>query len=266
MGETHDVDAIEVALPTADSASTLDGTLARLRESVAAADVAVARLLLVDDESDDDTRAIARRHGDEAGWPVEVRSLPCSLPRARELAIDAVGTDWFLFLDDDVRVSESYVGDLLDATAPSVGGVQGRKATRTESPSDWVRRRSRRAGTHATLLRRAAVRDVSFPPDLHVLEDEYLRRHVETRGYLWVFNHRARFEHANQGRHPIGWQEGYLGAKYGLSRFHDVALNVPFAAATGRNPLPYAKRAAGWVAGRVARSAGGETGVDPANA
>ncbi|WP_205596741.1 glycosyltransferase family A protein [Halostella salina] len=262
----HEVDTIEVAMPTADSGSVIDETLARLRRSVTATDVTVARLLLVDDESDDDTRAVARRHAAEAGWPVEIRSRPCSLPRAREVAIGAVETDWFLFLDDDARVSESYVGDLLAATAPLVGGVQGRKAARTERPSDWVRRRSRRAGTHATLLRRAAVQDLSFPSDLHVLEDEYLRRHVEDRGYLWTFNHRATFEHANQERHPIGWQEGYLGAKYGLSRFHDVALNVPFAAATGRNPAPHAKRAAGWVAGRIARSAGGETDVDPANA
>lgn len=262
----QDIDAIEVAVPTADSGNVIDETLARLRESIAAADVDVSRLLLVDDESTDDTRAIARRHGDEAGWPVDIRSLPCSLPRARELAIDSVETDWFLFLDDDVRVSESYVGDLLAATAPVVGGVQGRKASRTENPSDWVRRRSRRAGTHATLLRSKAVKGVSFPSDLHVLEDEYIRRHVERRGYIWTFNHRARFEHATQERHPIGWQEGYLGAKYNLSRFHDVALNVPFAAATGRNPVPHAKRAAGWIAGRVVRTAGGETGVDPANA
>jgi len=258
-------DTIDVAMPTAESGGVLDGTLERLRAAVEAADVRVAQLVLIDDESTDDTRNAARRHAEEAGWQTTIRSLPCSLPRARELAIDAVDAEWFLFLDDDVRLTDDYLEQMLNATAPMVGGVQGRKASRTEDPSDWVKRRSRRAGTHATLLRRDAVEGVSFPPDLHVLEDEYLRRYVESRGYVWVFNHQARFEHANQERHPIGWQEGYLGAKYDLSRFQDVALNVPYAAATGRNPFPHAKRTAGWIAGRIART-GGESDVEAASA
>ncbi len=261
----NEIDTIDVAMPTADSGDVLDGTVERLRVSAEAADVQVDRLILIDDESTDETRSIARRHAEEAGWEPVIRSLPCSLPRARELAVDTVEADWFLFLDDDVRLTEHYLDHMLDAAAPLVGGIQGRKASRTENPSDWVQRRSRRAGTHATLLRRDAVGGVSFPPDLHVLEDEYLRRYVESRGNVWVFNHRARFEHANQERHPIGWQEGYLGAKYDLSRFQDVALNVPYAAATGRNPVPHASRAAGWIAGRIARD-GGESDVDAASA
>jgi glycosyltransferase involved in cell wall biosynthesis len=261
----NETDTIDVAMPTADSGDVLDGTLERLREAVEAADVRVAKLVLIDDQSTDDTRDIARKHADAAGWETTIRSLPCSLPRARELAVDAVEAEWFLFLDDDVRLRERYLEQILNATAPLVGGVQGRKASRTETPSDWVKRRSRRAGTHATLLRRDAVEGVSFPPDLHVLEDEYLRRHVESRGKLWVFNHQARFEHANQERHPIGWQEGYLGAKYDLSRFQDAALNVPYAAITGRNPVPHAKRAAGWIAGRIERD-GGESDVEATSA
>jgi len=54
-------------------------------------------------------------------------------------------------------------------------------------------------------------------------------------------------------RHPIGWQEGLLGGKYGLSAFQDVALHVPYAAMTGRDPRPHAARTAGWVAGRLCR-------------
>lgn len=246
---------IDVAMPTYDSADVLEGTLQRLADSEAASSVSVDTLILVDNESTDGTREIARECAEEAGWDLEIRSEPCSLPRARELAIEAVDTEWFLFLDDDVRLSESYLRDLADATAPIVGGVQGRRESRTEHPSTWVRRRARRGGTHAILVRRAAVEDVSIPPDLTVLEDEYIRRHVEEHGYLWVFNHRARFAHASQDRHPIGWQEGFLAGKYDLKPFHEVALNVPFSLASGRNPLPHAKRAVGWVAGRLRRSA-----------
>lgn len=248
-------ETIDVAIPTYESGAVLDGTLERLARAEEAASLTVSRLVVVDNESDDDTREIARTAADVNGWEPVVTSRPSTLPEARELAIDRVESEWFLFLDDDVRLSESYLDDVAGAVAPAVGAVQGRKATRNERNTDWVRRRARRGGTHATLVRRSTVEDLSYPDDLLVLEDEYTRRHVEDDGYLWVFNHRARFEHASQERHPIGWREGYLGGKYGLSQFHTVALNVPFSLANGRSPAPHAERTLGWVAGRARRGA-----------
>lgn len=248
-------EAIDVAVPTYQSGAVLDGTLERLARAEEAAPVAVSRLVVVDNESDDDTREIARTAADANGWEPIVTSRPSTLPEAREIAISRVESEWFLFLDDDVRLSTSYLRDAVEAVAPAVGAVQGRKAARDGHNTDWVRRRARRGGTHATLVRHAAIEGVSYPDDLLVLEDEYARRYVEDGGLLWVFNHRARFEHASQERHPIGWQEGYLGGKYGLSQFHTVALNVPFALAQGRSPAPHAERALGWVAGRARRGA-----------
>lgn len=252
---------IDVAMPTWNSEPVLGGTLERLAASAEGSDVEVGRLLLVDNESEDETVAIADRATTEHDWEFDATVTECSLPEARMEAIDRVETDWFLFLDDDVRVSEDYLSTLFGVTAPLVGGVQGRKHSRTEHPSDWVRRRARRGGTHATLLRHEAVEGVQFPADLVVLEDEYLRRHVDGEGYVWVFDHLAEFDHATQDRHPIGWQEGYLGGKYGLSAFHDVLLNVPFAAATGRDPRPHLERATGWVAGYARRRL--QTAVNP---
>lgn len=244
---------IEVAMPTYNSAEVLAGTLDALDDSESASDVEIVRLILVDNESTDGTRSIANEKADEAGWSITIVSERCSLPKARERAIAEVNTEWFLFLDDDVRVSETYLADLADTVAPLVGGVQGRKSSRTEQPSKWVRRRARRGGTHATLVRREAVKDISIPSELTVLEDEYIRRHVEDRGFLWVFNHRARFSHANQERHPIGWEEGFLAGKYELKPFHEVSLNVPFSLVSGRNPIPHVKRSAGWLAGHLRR-------------
>ena len=245
---------IDVAMPTWNSGSVIEGSLDHLRQSEGSGTVDIDRLIVVDKESDDDTLDIARESATDAGWEFEPIVSDCSLPGAREAAIDTVETEWFLFLDDDVRVDEGYLDCVFGAVAPLVGGVQGRKGARTEHPTDWVRRRSRRGGTHATLLRRNAVADVTFPRDLAVLEDEYLRRHVEDGGFLWVYNHQARFDHDSQQRHPIGWKEGYLGGKYELSALHDVALNVPYALASGRNPLPHAKRLAGWIAGWTERT------------
>jgi glycosyltransferase involved in cell wall biosynthesis len=240
-------------MPTCESARVIEGALSHVRASEAACEPTVERLRLVDGESTDETVAIAERVADDAGWAFDAIVEPCSLPEARERAIETIGTDWFLFLDDDVRIRESYLDDVFGGVGPLVGGGQGRKGSRTEHPTDWVRRRARRGGTHATLLRTAAAKGVDFPSDLQVLEDEWLRRHVDAGGWLWVLNHRARFDHASMDRHPIGWQEGYLGGKYGLSTVQDVALNVPFALATGRSPVPHAKRAAGWVQGYLDR-------------
>lgn len=244
---------IAVAMPTYGSASVIEGALSHLAASEAACEPSVERLLLVDGESEDGTVALAEAAAKEYGWSFDAVVTDCSLPEAREIAIDRIHREWFLFLDDDVRVRESYLDDLFGAVGPLVGGVQGRKGSRTEHPTDWVRRRARRGGTHASLVRTEAARGVDFPDDLHVLEDEWLRRHVDAGGWLWVLNHRARFDHASMDRHPIGWQEGYLGGKYGLSTIQDVALNVPFALATGRSPVPHAERTAGWLRGYLAR-------------
>lgn len=242
---------IDVAMPTKQSGDVIETTLDSLAAAGANADVDISQLVIVDDKSDDGTPALARACAIDYGWETSVVVASTTLPEARERAIDLVETEWFLFLDDDVRLREDYLARQLEAISPAVGAVQGRKASRDEHPSDWGRRRARRGGTHATLIRRDAVADISIPNEITVLEDEYLRRWVESGGCKWFLHPQARFAHACQDRHPIGWAEGYVGGKFGLQAFQDVALNVPFALATGRNPVPHAKRAAGWLAGRA---------------
>lgn len=242
---------VDVAIPTHESEGALDETLIALASAEQGAPITVGGLLIEDDESADGTRSIARDHADRHGWALDIESRPSTLPEARQRLIDRVESRWFLFLDDDVRVSNQHLKELWRPLGPSIGAVQGRKASRTEPASEWVRRRSRRGGCHATLVRREAAEGIDFPADMHVLEDEYLRRHIESQGYLWIFNHQAVFSHDCQDRHPIGWQEGRIAGKYGLKPFHEVALNVPFSLATGRNPWPHTKRAIGWLAGRL---------------
>ncbi|WP_205254098.1 MULTISPECIES: glycosyltransferase family A protein [Halostella] len=244
---------IDVAIPTYNSGDVLKGTLDSLACAERNCDSRIVRIIVIDNQSEDDTEAIVSERTNTYDWDLDFVSESSNLPQAREMAIDRVTSDWFLFLDDDTRVRETYLRTLTTTAAPTIGAVQGRKSSRTERNTDWVRRRSRRGGTHATLVRREAVDGLSYPDDLAVLEDEYTRRYVEDRGYLWVFNHQARFDHANQDRHPIGWCEGYLGGKYDLSQFHTVALNVPYALLTRRDPGAHLRRTAGWVVGRAVR-------------
>jgi glycosyltransferase involved in cell wall biosynthesis len=240
-------------MPTKNSEAVLRGTLKNLAEAAEYAGINIGTLIVVDGESEDKTCEIVQDFVQDTEWTLDLVCRPSTLPEAREIAINRVESEWFLFLDDDVRLNQDYLENLTSASAPLIGGIQGRRDIHKEHPSDWVRFRSHRAGTHATLIQHKTVHNVSFPSDLLILEDEYLRRHIEKKGYLWVFNHQAEYTHRNQWRHPIGWQEGYLGGKYGLSQFHHLLLSVLHAIINCNDPVPGAKRAAGWIAGWATR-------------
>ncbi|MFP4627185.1 MAG: glycosyltransferase [Natronomonas sp.] len=260
--EAMDIDTGEIAvnIPTTDSEDVIGETLDRLADAIAASPVSVDVLRVVDDDSTDETVAIVRERAQAYGWDVDDISRPTSLSEARQLLVDRTEADWFLFLDDDVRLTDGYLRRVWDVVGngDAIGAVQGRKHSRDEHPSEWTRRRARRGGTHATLVRTTAVAGIEYPEALTVLEDEFTRRYVEGNGYLWVFDHQARFEHHNQGRHPIGWEEGVCAGAFGLAPAHQYALTIPHALATGRNPIPHAMRLLGWVAGRFGAR---ETGI-----
>lgn len=244
--------AIDVAMPTYHSEPVIELSLGALERSVSNSPITINQLVIVDNHSADGTVSIAERRAEEFGWESTIIEKSTSLPEARAVAIDTVETEWFLFLDDDVVVSESYLPDLLAGVSPLTGGVQGRKTTETRQPSTWVHYRSTRGGTHATLLRHDAVSDIQIPADLEVLEDEYIRQHVENeRSLLWVFNHQAVFHHENQMRHSIGWKEGYLGGKYGLTPGYRLLIDAAASVLDGQNPVPHCTRTAGFVVGTV---------------
>lgn len=243
---------IDVAMPTYDSAGVVEETLDRMHAAVDASPFEPGAIYLADGGSADGSVTIIREWCAETPWQCVVAGGEYSLPKAREQLTRMVDSDWFLFLDDDVRLHEGYLDALYEWTsAPGVGAVHGRKSGAYDGPpSEWVRMRSKRGATHATLVRTAAVRECVIPEDLHVLEDEFLRRCIEETGYNWVFDHRAQLDHDCQGRHPVGWQEGYLAGKYGLLPAHWLLLHIPYSVATFRNPWPHVKRAVGWTAGR----------------
>lgn len=242
---------IDVCVPTWNSAPVLAETFDRLAASADRSDVTVDRVIVIDNRSDDDTERIAREAADTHGWNLSFITRSTALPEARQIAIEEVDTEWFLFLDDDVRIPDEYLGRLHDCIAPAIGAIQGRKASDRKTPWEWKQRRVHRGGTHATLLRTHAVEGISIPDDLDVLEDEYIRREVESNDYLWLFNHRARFRHDSMDRHAIGWQQGYLAGKYDLLPGHIVALSVFQSLQPGKPLTPRLKRLCGWTAGRL---------------
>ena len=231
------IGTVDIYMPTWNSEKVLSGTLSHLASSMSYADLNVNRLILMDNLSDDDTVYIARTKAEEYGWTSVVKEQECSLPRAREVAAEMVQTQWFLFLDDDVRLSEGYLRQITRCIAPSIGAVQGRKSSSTGHPWEWCQRRMYRGGTHATLIRTEALQGISIPKGVKVLEDEYIRRHVESLGFIWVFNHQARYEHESMERHKIGWEQGIIAGRFGLMPFHSIILLIADSIISAKNPV-----------------------------
>jgi glycosyltransferase involved in cell wall biosynthesis len=242
---------ITICMPTQNSASVIQETLDCAATAIDNAPIEIAELYVVDNVSSDETREIVREAAADHDWPVTVESMKSSLPDARQQLIESCETEWLWFLDDDARVDADYLQRLTSLIGPETGAVQGRKQHAGMSPTDWLTYRARRGGTHATLIRHDALEGIDIPSELHVLEDEYIRRHVDASGFVWEFHPHAYFTHDNQDRHPIGFQEGYLGAKYDLSRFTFVLFNVAFAVVMRRDIVGRMKVFAGWVWGKM---------------
>jgi glycosyltransferase involved in cell wall biosynthesis len=247
-----DSSTVDIAMPTYESGDIVESTLRAVEESFSNSAFEINRLIVVDNCSEDGTADKISDICDEFDWERKIICERTSLAEARQILIEEVRTEWFLFLDDDAIVSPEYISKLTDSVAPLTGAVQGRKSANSRSNADWTHRRSIRGGTHATLIRHAAVAGIEFPPDLNVLEDEYLRRYVENeRSYLWIFNHQAIFDHRNQGRHPVGWTEGYLAGKYGLIPAYRILVDLPASIKARNNPLSQLKRMSGYASGKV---------------
>ena len=122
---------------------------------------------------------------------------------SRQLGIEAVETEWFVFLDSDVILCDKWFDYAkIYLKDPKVGAVWGAALQRSSSDlarysamgklygkdEMWIAVKAgrRRGLTHDTIVRTEAVKGIRIPSDLHVLEDHYIRMYVEGRGYKWL--------------------------------------------------------------------------------
>lgn len=244
----------DVAIPTFGGEAVIEETLDALVVAVDEVDWRINRLLVDYRPDDDATGDVVRSWCESHGIDCDIHRTTHNLPEARQALIERVETDWFLFLDDDVRLQPTTLARLVDSVAPLTGAVQVRKQRQDDANAAWSKWRPVRGTTFATLVRTAAVAGIDIPDEVTVLEDEYLRQHVENeRDYLWTFNHQAVIEHDNQGRHSIDAREGVLAGRYGLLPYDYVFLNVPYNVVTLNHPLKHTKRALGFCYGVATR-------------
>jgi len=142
---------------------------------------------------------------------------------SRQIGIDNVTTEWFMFVDSDVILCERWFEYVKPYIArDEVGAVWGAALQRSSSDKArygamsklygrdelWmaVKAGMKRGLTHDTIIRRKAVEGIKIPKDLHVLEDHYIRMYVEGKGYKWISAAKPYcFHFAHSRERPRDW-------------------------------------------------------------
>jgi hypothetical protein len=174
--------------------------------------------------------------------------------RARQELIEHVDTDWFAFVDDDVKLRSDWWSSVTGMVNDNVGGIEGlwsylagdkrvddytramARLSKLLHQESW-RDRIDRAFTGDTLVRTKAVKNIRMP-NIPVWEDEYIRRSVEKNGYKWLRTPRVVCDHLrtynlkpsyNVGRY--GYYLGKLSVGTQLKRIAQLPVKVLFSLA-----------------------------------
>jgi len=159
-------------------------------------EISVNRLIVVDAYSADHNLNIVKQFFPDATilFDKDTRAT------ARQKGIEAVETEWFVFIDSDVVLQHGWFKKVTSLIEPNVGLVIGREVPIYEKEikqlKDALIKLKRkvhfrgsvfpfRAFMGDTLILTKAVKGIRIPSILHVYEDNYIQRFIESRGYKW---------------------------------------------------------------------------------
>jgi glycosyltransferase involved in cell wall biosynthesis len=179
------VDSIDVVLLTKNSAQTLHKCLDSLYKNVP-----VHQLIIVDNYSTDKTLDIIEAYNKKYS-NITIISDHGTRASARQKGIEAVKTEWFMFLDSDVVLCHDWFKKAIKNVAPHIGAIWGIEVWSTlKNPKTLklfliITRKifDIRGGTHDTLIRTSLVKDIKIPSQLHVFEDTYIKNYINKKGY-----------------------------------------------------------------------------------
>jgi glycosyltransferase involved in cell wall biosynthesis len=179
---------VDVVLLTKNSGKVLAKCLSSVYKNVP-----VRRLIVVDGFSRDNTLDVIQRFDDKYR-NVKVLFDSGTRATARQRGIEAVETEWFLFVDSDVELCKDWFKKAVAEVDGDVGAVWGIEVWSTIRSKAMLKlfllitRKifELRGGTHDTLVRTSAVRDMKLPEHLHVFEDAYIKEWITKKGYKVV--------------------------------------------------------------------------------
>jgi glycosyltransferase involved in cell wall biosynthesis len=157
------------------------------------ANVPVNRLIVVDGYSTDSTPDIVQRFREKYGNVMLIKDAG-TRGSARLKGIREVKTEWFLFVDSDVTLSDNWYDKAKNFIEDDVGAVWGTEVWAGIRHSTvlklflMVTRRifEMRGGTHDLLVRYDTVKDIDIPKGLHVFEDALVKDWIAKKGYRLI--------------------------------------------------------------------------------
>ena len=179
---------VDVAVLTKNSQETLQKCLDSIYKNVP-----VNRLIVVDGYSTDGTLEIVKEFDDSHHNIVLIQDRG-TRGKARQIAIEAVETEWFMFVDSDVILCDMWFDAAVRLIKEEVGAVWGIEIwSVVRNPLALklfklitMKIFETRGGTHDLLVRRKAMLGIRIPEDLHVFEDTYIKNWITQKGYRVV--------------------------------------------------------------------------------
>jgi hypothetical protein len=164
-----------------------------------------------------------------------------------------VSTDWFVFVDTDVELLPGWFDLVWSMVDDRTGAVDGfwsytvqpevdayAKAMKKLDQFLGKRRdgeRPVRAFTGNTLVRTETVKDIKIPP-VPLYEDEFIRMHIEAKGYLWKRTPQVVCLHHRKLNNNQAWLAGYyahyvrkMSAEQAIKNLLTIFPKVIYAAA-----------------------------------
>jgi glycosyltransferase involved in cell wall biosynthesis len=207
-------------------------------------------LIVVDSFSADGTLKLFDRYRKE-DVKIKIVQRRCSRGKAREIGIREVETEWFAFVDSDVILAENWYRDIANNIKPRVGAIEGNVNKQKISPSG-------RAYTNCTLIKTNLAKDIRIPEEMQVLEDQYIRKCIEKKGYRWLkVSGPCSIHKSTSDRKKDAFEVGRLSGKYKLLPFWKdffVCLLIPVKLLKhGESPSIYLNKLLGHLRGILER-------------
>jgi glycosyltransferase involved in cell wall biosynthesis len=147
-------------------------------------------LIVVDGCSTDKTLQIVKEFQERHGNVVFVEDEG-TRGSARQKAMKKVKSDWFMFVDSDVLLSENWFAKAEKLIKDDIGAIWGIEIWSVLRKMKLLKLFERvtlkifekRGGTHDLLVRRKAVEGIQVPFHLHTYEDAYIKSWICKKGY-----------------------------------------------------------------------------------
>jgi glycosyltransferase involved in cell wall biosynthesis len=220
--------------------------------------IPINRLIVVDGGSTDGTIDFLRQFSNV----IIVDDSKGNRATSRQIGIKMVETEWFLFVDSDVILSNNWFNEAWKYVDDDVGAVQGvdkpigdRSVSDFGEAMDKLRTRLHkplkehpsiiRGFTGDTLIRTSAIKDIKIPKFLHFYEDQYIRKFVENKGFKWIITqnpfcyHFKTIEEMIKDAFPSGFygcKMSYISVRKSLIALLTIVPKVIYAFTLKKNP------------------------------